>query len=71
MRTENVIKACGSVAFLCSELREAHTDALNGDNRLEELVLWNVLKKANNLKDELDAVKSAIVEDKILGTESA
>ena len=41
MKTENLMKACDSFDFFFSEIRSAHTDAVNSDNQFAEIALFS------------------------------
>jgi len=59
MKTENLIKAADSFAFFFSELREAHTDAVNSDNQFAEVALFSLIEDAAKLEAKLARVKDA------------
>jgi hypothetical protein len=59
MKTENLNKACDSFDFFASELREAHTDAVNADNRFAEVALFSLIEDAVKLETKLKRVKEA------------
>jgi len=59
MKTENLIKACDSFAFFFSELREAHTDAVNSENQFAEIAIFSLIEQAAKMQTKLSRVKEA------------
>lgn len=59
MKTENLTKACDSFSFFASELREAHTDAVNSENQFAELALFSLIEDAVKLETKLFRIKEA------------
>lgn len=59
MNAENVNKACESYEIFLTQLREAHTDAVNSDNPFAEMVFFGALGKAVELGDELSRIRNA------------
>jgi hypothetical protein len=59
MKTENLMKACDSFDFCFSELREAHTDAVNSDNRFAEIAIFSLIESAAKMHTKLARVKEA------------
>ena len=59
MKTENLTKACDSFAFFFSELREAHTDAVNSENPFAEIAVFSLIEDAAKLEAKLERVKDA------------
>lgn len=59
MKTENLTKACDSFDFFFSELREAHTDAVNSDNQFAEIALFSLIESAAKMQTKLARVKEA------------
>ena len=62
MKTENLIKAADSFAFFFSELREAHTDAVNSANPFAEIAVFSLLEDAAEMQTKLDRVKDAAMQ---------
>ena len=48
MKTDNLMKACDSFSFYFSEIREAHTDAVNSENQFAEIALFSLIEEAAN-----------------------
>ena len=59
MKAENLMKACSTFDIFTHQLREAHTDAVNSENRFGEAVLFDLLEQAAKLQEKLDRVKDA------------
>jgi hypothetical protein len=62
MKTENLMKACDSFAFFFSELREAHTDAVNSDNQFAEIAMFSLIEDAAKMQTKLERVKDAAMQ---------
>lgn len=60
MKTENLIKACDSFDFFASELREAHTDAVNSGSKSAEGELFSLIEAAIKLDTKLHVVREAV-----------
>jgi hypothetical protein len=59
MKTENLMKACGSFESFFKELREAHRDAVNSDHEFAEIAFLSLIEQAAELKTRLARVKEA------------
>lgn len=59
MKTENLLKACDSFDRFFSELREAHTDAVNSDNQFAEIAVFSLIEQAAKLSNQLARLKEA------------
>ena len=59
MKTENLTKACDSFERFFSELREAHTDAVNSENQFAEVALFSLIEEAARIKTKLDRTRDA------------
>lgn len=59
MKTENLMKACNSFDLFFSELREAHTDAVNSENQFAEIVIFSLIEKAAEMSNQLSRIKEA------------
>ena len=59
MKTENLMKACDSFDFFFSELREAHTDAVNSGNQFAEIAVFSLIEQAAKLNNQLARLKEA------------
>lgn len=59
MKTENLMKASDSFEFFFSELRAAHTDAVNSDNQFAEIALFSLIEQAAKIQPKLARVKDA------------
>ena len=59
MKTENLTKACDSFDFFFSELREAHTDAVNSENQFAEVALFSLIEEAVAMQTKLNRVRDA------------
>jgi len=59
MKTENLMKACDSFDFFFSELREAHTDAVNSENQFAEVALFSLIEEAAKMQTKMARVKEA------------
>ena len=63
MKTENLLKCCDSFEFFFSELREAHTDAVNSDNQFAEITLFSLIEPAAKMQTKLARTKEAATAD--------
>jgi len=63
MKTENLLKCCDSFDFFFSELREAHTDAVNSENEFAEIALFSLIEEAAKMQPKLARVKEAATAD--------
>ena len=63
MKTENLLKCCDSFEFFFSELREAHTDAVNSDNQFAEIALFSLIEPAAKMQTKLARTKEAATAD--------
>ena len=63
MKTENLTKASDSFDFFFSELREAHTDAVNSGNQFAEIALFSLIESAAKMQTKLARVKEAATAD--------
>ncbi len=61
MKTENLMKACDSFDFFFSELREAHTDAVNSDNQFAEVALFSLIESAAKMQTKLNRIREAAI----------
>jgi hypothetical protein len=61
MKTENLMKACDSFDFFYSELREAHTDAVNSENQFAEFALFGLIEDAAKIQTKLNRIKEAAI----------
>ncbi len=59
MKTENLIKACDSFELFFSQLREAHTDAVDSDNQFAEIVVYSMIERAAEISNQLARIKEA------------
>jgi hypothetical protein len=50
MKTENLTKAVQTFSMFESELREAHTDAIHSGNEFAEIVLYDMIERAAELR---------------------
>ena len=62
MNTENLMKACDSFDSFFSELREAHTDAVNSENQFAEIALFSLIEQAAQINNQLARVKDAAIQ---------
>jgi hypothetical protein len=62
MKTENLMKGCDSFDLFFSELREAHTDAVNSDNQFAEIALFSLIESAAQINTQLARVKDAAIQ---------
>lgn len=56
------MKACDSFAFFFSELREAHTDAVNSENPFAEIAMFTLIEDAAKMQTKLARVKDAAMQ---------
>lgn len=61
MKTENLMKACDSFDCFFSELREAHTDAVNSENQFAEVVIFSLIEQAAKMQAKLNRIKDAAI----------
>jgi hypothetical protein len=59
MKTENLTKACGSFDRFFSELREAHTDAVNSENQFAEVALFSLIEEAAKMQAKMYRIRDA------------
>lgn len=59
MTTENLLKACDSFNFFFSELREAHTDAVDSENQFAEIALFSMIEDAAKMQTKLNRLRDA------------
>jgi len=59
MKTENLMKACDSFDRFLSELRQAHTDAVNSGNQFAEIAVLSLIEQAAKLNNQLARIKEA------------
>ncbi len=59
MKADNLKKACDSFDFFFSELREAHTDAVNSENQFAEVALFSLIESAAKMQTKLNRIREA------------
>jgi hypothetical protein len=59
MKTKNLTKACDSFDRFFSELREAHTDAVNSENQFAEVALFSMIEGAATMQTKLNRIRDA------------